>query len=91
MGNRDHTVGGERPDELRDSMRWYEKHRRDLLRRYPGEYVAVMNRKVLDHDRDFEALAGRVFARVGVRPIFMPRVQEGEARARIRSPRRARA
>jgi hypothetical protein len=77
--------------ELRDSIRWYERHRRDLLRRYPGEFVAVLKRKVLDHDLDFEALAGRVFARVGVRPIFMPHVQPGEPRARVRSPRRARA
>jgi hypothetical protein len=72
-------------------MSWYEKHRRDLLRRHAGEYIAVVDRRVLDHDRDFAALAERVFARLGVRPVFMPRVEDGEARARVRSPRRARA
>jgi len=77
-------------DELRESMRWYERNRRDLLSRYRGEYVAVLNRAVVDHDDDFAALAARVFRRLGSRPVFMPRVQEEEARARVRSPRRVR-
>jgi hypothetical protein len=78
-------------DELGESMRWYERNRRNLLSRYRGEYIAVMDRAVVDHDKDFEALAARVFARRGGRPVFMPRVQEEEARARVRSPRRMRA
>lgn len=73
--------------ELRESMRWCERNRRKLLSRYRGEYIAVVDRAVLDHDRDFEALAARVFARPGGRPVFMPRVQEEEARARVQSPR----
>jgi hypothetical protein len=76
--------------ELRDAMRWYEENRSRLLSRYRGRYVAILERKVVDHDRAFEPLAERVFARWGVRPIFMPRVQEGERLARIRSPRVAR-
>lgn len=78
-------------DDLRDSMQWYEKNRARLRRRHAGEYVAIVDGAVIDHDHDFEALATRVFARIGVRPVFMPRVQAGEARARIRSPRRARS
>lgn len=77
-------------DELRESMRWYERNRRDLLSRYRGEYIAVVDRAVVDHDRDFEPLAARTFARLGGRTIFMPLVQEEEARARVRSPRRMR-
>jgi len=73
---------------LRDSMRWYEKNRSRLLRQHPGEYIAIVDRAVIDHDLDFEALARRVFARIGVRPVFMPRVQAGEGGARVRSPRR---
>jgi hypothetical protein len=82
---------GEPPaDELRESIRWYERNRQHLLSRYRGEYVAVLNRAVVDHDDDFAALAERVFKRLGSRPVFMPRVQEEEARAHVRSPRRAR-
>jgi hypothetical protein len=73
--------------ELRDAMRWYERNRARLLARHAGEYVAIVGRRVLDHDPDFAALAGRVFERLGVRSVFMPYVQAPERRARLRSPR----
>ncbi len=75
-------------DELRESMEWYDENRARLLRRYRNEYVAIADRAVVDHDTDFESLATRVFARLGVRPVFMPRVAEGAERVRVRSPRR---
>jgi hypothetical protein len=78
---------GEDPDDLGDDIRWFEGNRARLLSRYRGEYVAIVKQRVVDHDRDFEGLAGRVFARWGVRSIFMPRVLEGERVVRIRSPR----
>lgn len=75
-------------DEVRESVQWYEDNRDDLLQRYPNEYVAIVDRQVLDHDHDFESLATRVFARLGARSIFMPRTTETGERARVRSPRR---
>jgi len=72
---------------LRESMAWYERNRDRLLRRHRGEYVAILDRSVVDHGRDFEALAVRVFARHGLQPVFMPRVEVGQATARVRSPR----
>lgn len=75
-------------DELREGMEWYEENRTDLLQRYRNEYVAIVDRAVLDHDEDFESLATRVFARLGTRSIFMPRVTEDAERVRVRSPRR---
>ena len=68
-------------------MRWYEENRPRLLSWYRGEYVAVVDRRVVDHDRDFEALATRVFKRLGVRSVFMPHVQESEPLVHVRSPR----
>ncbi len=75
---------------LEESRRWYLRHRERLRARYPGEYVAIVGRAVVDHGRSFEALASRVFARFGARPVWMPRVEAEEARARVRSPRRLR-
>ena len=75
-------------EELRESMEWYAANRTDLLERYPGQYVAIVDNEVVDHDEAFEALATRVFARIGVKPIFMPRVVEGDEQIRVRSPRR---
>jgi hypothetical protein len=74
-------------DQLRDDLAWYEAHKARLGRRYAGQYVAIVGRTVVDHDVVFEALARRVFARFGTRPICMPRV--GRDQMRVRSPRRA--
>lgn len=62
------------PETLAESMRWFEAHRGRLQRRYGDRYVAILHRRVIDHDRDFDALARRVFARLGPGPVFMPRV-----------------
>ena len=75
------------PDVLASDIAWYQRNRSKLLQRYRGEYVAIVDGAVVDHDRDFSALAERVFGRFGYRSIYMPRVQRDEAVVRIRSPR----
>ena len=80
----------DRADDLERDMAWYLKHQATLLRRYRGEYVAIVGAAVVDHGSEFSALAGRVFARFGNRNVYMPRVQAAEQVARIRSPRRSR-
>jgi len=89
----DGQVHGEvpdRPDDLHDDIAWYRKQRPQMLRRYAGEYLAIVDMAVVDHGRDFAALATRVFARFGQRNVYMPRVQPEPPVARIRSPRRSR-
>jgi antitoxin component of RelBE/YafQ-DinJ toxin-antitoxin module len=71
---------------LEESVRWYHANHGRLLRRYRDQYVAIEGRKVIDHDRDFDALARRVFARLGNRPVFMPKVTGTERVARLPSP-----
>ncbi len=77
-------------EDLAESMRWFEENRRRLLRRYRDQYVAIHGGRVIDHDRDFDALARRVFARVGVRPVMMPKVTAEERVVWVPSPRRGR-
>lgn len=77
-------------DDLHRDMVWYRANRSTLMRRYRGEYVAIVDAAVVDHGTDFGALATRVFARFGNRNVYMPRVQAAEPTAQIRSPRRSR-
>jgi len=74
---------------LADSMRWFHGNLPALMRRYRGEFVAIVDRTVIDHDLDFDALASRVFHKLGNRSIYMPRVLDRPAEARVRSPRRS--
>ncbi len=77
-------------EAIRPDLQWFERNRNRLLRRYPNEYVAILNRKVVDHDREFAGLAQRVFAKYGVRSIAMPRVTPQDQVVHLRSPRLAR-
>ena len=81
----------ERPQGLGADMAWYDAQKRSLLRRYRGRYVAIVNRRVVDHDREFDRLARRVFKRFGVRPVFMPKCLDEERVVTIPSPRVVRA
>lgn len=81
--------GGGGPDELDRDMAWYAAEHPTLARRYGGEHIAIVDRAVVDHARDFDVLARRVFAKYGHRSIFMPRVAEQVVpEVRIRSPHR---
>jgi hypothetical protein len=73
--------------DLAGDLAFYEEHRAELGEKHPGEYVAIIDRVVVDHDASFEALAARVFQKHGTRPVCMPLV--GRAEVRVRSPRRA--
>jgi hypothetical protein len=76
-------------DSLRADTAWFEKNRRELEREYAGEYIAIVDQRVVDHDREFDPLARRIFEQYGVRPICMPKV--GRREIRVRSPRRVRS
>jgi hypothetical protein len=76
------------PEQLTSEQDWYETHKAELLAQYPGEYLAIVKQEVLDHDHAFDALARRVFERLGRQPVFMPRCVSGERVIALRSPRR---
>jgi len=88
LGVTDEAPG--RADDLQRDIEWYRKNRPALLRRYRGEYVAIIDGTIVDHGRDFGTLATRVFGRFGNRNVYMPRVQANEPTLRVRSPRRSR-
>jgi len=87
VGRGQPTRGNGTVHGLTESMRWFEENRERLLRRYRDQYVAVDHNRVIDHDRNFDVLARRIFAKLGTRPVFMPKVTAEERVVRIPSPR----
>ena len=51
----------------------------DLLQQYKGEYVAVHNGKVVDHDADIHTLNHRIRTRYGHRAVLLQQVAEQHA------------
>ncbi len=83
----DPAQGDPVPDDFTRDWSWYEAHKMKLLKRYRNRYVAIVNRKVVDHDTEFGPLARRVYDRYGVRSICMPKVGPGSDVVRLASPR----
>lgn len=83
--------GSEEEDDIRSirpDLDWFEANRKRLARRYRNEYIAIVDKKVVDHDGDFSALAQRVFAKYGPHPIAMPKVTPEERIINIPTPLR---
>ena len=66
---------------------YYEKNKDLLARRYDGEYIAIWDNEVMDHDTSFSALAQRVYKKLGYVSIYMPFVTSKRRVLRFESPR----
>lgn len=75
---------------IRDDCAWFETNRANLMADHAGEYLAIVDGAVVDHDAEFGALARRVFERFPGRAVFMPRCHSDGRPVKLRSPRLAR-
>jgi len=73
-------------DPLAPERRAFQRQRRQLLRRYPGEYVGMYGGRVVGRDKDCEALAARLFAKLGDVPFFIARVEKKSRHYELPSP-----
>jgi len=64
------------------------EQQKDALTKYRGEYVAVHNGNIVDHDSDLRTLHLRVFERFGHTPVLLKQVTtEPEQDLIFRSPK----
>jgi len=63
-------------DSLEIQRHAFEHQRARLLRRYAGRYVAMSGGRVVDHDKDDEKLAARMFRKLGDAPFYIARVEK---------------
>jgi hypothetical protein len=73
-------------DDLRAERRAFEDQRVQLMRRYAGEYVALSGGRVVGHDEDDEALAARMFGKLGNAPFYIARLEETATVFEVPSP-----
>jgi hypothetical protein len=73
-------------DPLLQEERLFKRQREKLLRGYAGQFVGLYKGKVLDHDADDEALADRLFARLGEVPFLIIRVEHTPTVHELPSP-----
>jgi len=69
---------------------WWHTVSPEIRARYAGEYVAVHNKAVVDHDRDEEVLRKRIRAKYGKTAVLLTPA-EGRPELRIVSTRLTRS
>lgn len=67
---------------------YYERNKDSLTREFSGEYIAIWDDEVLDHDMSFSSLAERVYTKLGYVSVYMPFVTSKQRVLRFESPER---
>lgn len=62
----------------------YRQQHAELKSRYLGQYIAMHNGQVVDHDADFHALRQRVRQRFGRTPVMITLVEDVAERPLVR-------
>ncbi len=64
----------------------FERQRAQLMRRYPGQFVALSGGRVVDHDKEDETLAARMFKKLGDAPFYIARLEDNPTVYEVPSP-----
>ena len=62
----------------------YRQRHAELKERYLGQYIAMHNGQVVDHDPDFQTLRQRVRQRFGRKPVMITLVEDVAERPLVR-------
>jgi len=70
-----------------ESKKFYLAKKQSLLKKYKNKYIAILDKKVVDFDKNFSMLADRIYKRFGNQPFFIPYVDVEEKIYRMPSPK----
>jgi hypothetical protein len=73
-------------DSVATERRAFERQRAQLMRRYPGQFVALSGGRVVDHDKEDETLAARMFRKLGDAPFYIARLEDNPTVYEVPSP-----
>jgi cell division protein FtsZ len=65
---------------------FFEANRQELLAKYEGKHIAILNGKVVGADDDFSTLAEGVYNRYGYKDIYMPKIKKERTILHIPTP-----
>lgn len=83
------TEGSQPVDYIKfeEAKRYFQEHKAQILEKHSGNFVAILDEAVVDHDRNFSELAKRIYEKFGYQTIYMPFVESEQRVLRIPSPR----
>lgn len=83
-----HALGwDEQQRKIAQEQKFYEAQHQELLKVYRGQYIAMNDGRVVDHDTNGAVLRRRVRTRYGKKTIFVtPVLEEALQTIQLRSP-----
>jgi hypothetical protein len=82
------------PEQIEEPLvaeeRTFYKKRARLLRRYEGQFVALLHGRVIGHGPSDEELARQMFEKYGDKPFFIQRVEKEPTVYELPSPEEVR-
>ncbi|MFQ5594388.1 MAG: DUF5678 domain-containing protein [Anaerolineae bacterium] len=70
--------------KISEESELYRQQHAELKDRYLGQYIAIYNGQVVDHDTDFQALRRRIRQRFRRTPVMMTKVEDVAERTLVR-------
>jgi len=70
--------------KISEESQTYHQHHAELKMQYLGQFIAMCNGQVVDHDREVAALRQRVRQRFGWKPVMITLVEDVAERAFVR-------
>jgi hypothetical protein len=64
----------------------FRRQRPQLMKRYAGQYVAFYGGRLVDRDKDDEALAERLFKKLGDAAFYIARLEDTPTISEVPSP-----
>jgi len=64
----------------------FRRQRPQLMKRYAGQYVAFYRGRLIDRDKDDEALAARLIQKLGDAAFYIGRLEETPSISEVPSP-----
>ena len=58
-------------DEHDKNWSWFKEHYDKLVKKFDGEFVAIYEQEVINHDKELSALMKRVKAKYPVQRVFV--------------------
>ena len=75
-------------EKIRKETEAFQAQYKHLQKKYPGQYVAIHQGEVIDHDEDLRTLHLRVYDQLGPTPVLLKQVTNNPQRELLfRSPR----
>jgi hypothetical protein len=85
--NKEKTISINEDSIIEASKKYYLKNKKEIEKNYIGKFIAIIDARIVDVDKDFSELSKKVYKRYGYKTIFMTYVSEKDQIVKAPSPR----